>query len=57
MRASALTVLAVSLVAGGAFAVGAVAAAVLWPKSSKESARLVPNVAPGLAGASFVGSF
>jgi hypothetical protein len=56
-RDSNVTLSTVSLVAGGVFAAGAVAAAVLWPKSSKESARLVPNVAPGVAGASFIGSF
>ena len=52
-----VTVSTVSIVAGGAFAAGAVAAALFWPKSSKESARIVPNVAPGHAGATFVGSF
>ena len=56
-RDSNVTLSTASLVAGGVFAAGAVAAAVLWPKTSKESARLVPNVAPGHAGASFVGSF
>ncbi len=56
-RDSAVTLSTVSIIAGGTFAAGAIAAAILWPKSSKESARIVPSVAPGHAGASFVGSF
>jgi hypothetical protein len=56
-RDSNVTLSTVSLVAGGVFAAGAIAAAVLWPKSSKETARLTPVVAPGYGGASFVSRF
>ena len=56
-RDSNVTLSTVSLIAGCTFAAGAVAAALLWPKSSTESARITPIVAPGYGGASFVGRF
>lgn len=56
-RDSNVTLSTVSLIAGGAFAAGAIGAAILWPKSSKEQARITPIVAPGYGGASFVGRF
>ncbi|AKU99342.1 hypothetical protein AKJ09_06006 [Labilithrix luteola] len=58
-RDSNLTIATVSAIAGGVFAAGAIATVFFWPKSSKEkdSARLVPSVAPGYGGASFVGRF
>jgi hypothetical protein len=56
-RDSNVTLSSVSLIAGGAFAAGAVATAFLWPKGSSESARLTPMVAPGYGGASFSGKF
>ena len=57
-RDSNVTLTTVSLIAGGTLAVGAVAAAVLWPKGSKEAAaRFTPMVAPGYGGASFGGTF
>lgn len=56
-RDSNVTLSTVSLIAGGTFAAGAIAAALLWPKGSKESARITPLVAPGYGGASFAGRF
>ena len=56
-RDSNVTLSTVSLIAGGTLAVGAVAAAVFWPKSSKESARITPMFAPGYGGAAFGGTF
>ena len=56
-RDSNVTLSTVSLIAGGTFAAGAIAAALLWPKSSTESARITPIVAPGYGGATFVGRF
>jgi hypothetical protein len=56
-RDSNVTLSTVSLVAGGVLAAGAITAAVLWPKHSKEVARITPIIAPGYGGASFIGSF
>ena len=52
-----VTLSTVSLIAGGAFAAVAIGSIILWPKSSKEQARITPIVAPGYGGASFVGRF
>ncbi len=48
---------AVSVIAGGAFAAGAIAAALFWPTKSSSAARLVPTVTPGYSGATMVGTF
>jgi hypothetical protein len=56
-RDSNVTLSTVSIVAGGVLAAGAVAAVALWPKTSKEQARITPIIAPGYGGASFVGRF
>lgn len=56
-RDSNVTLSTVSLIAGGTLAVGAVAAAVFWPKGSKEVGRITPMVAPGFGGATLGGTF
>jgi hypothetical protein len=57
-RDSKVTLSTVSLVGGVAFGVGAIAAAVFWPKSAEGSAaRVVPVGAPGYGGLSVVGGF
>lgn len=56
-RDTNVTMSTISLVGGGVFAAGAVAAAIFWPASSERSARVVPVTAPGYGGMSFVGRF
>ncbi len=56
-RDTNVTLSTVSIIAGATFAAGAVAAALLWPKGSKESASITPVVAPGYGGASVGGRF
>jgi len=52
-----VTASTVSLIAGAAFAAGALGAAFAWPRSTSASARIVPVISPTLGGASFAGTF
>lgn len=56
-RNTDVTLSTVSFVGGTILAAGAVGTALLWPAPSKDSARIVPAVGPGFAGASLGGHF